>query len=173
MSLETVYDEHIKHVDHVDENTETLIAPSDLLQLARDQSRAISLSYAGSVTPKAAWQVVKEGGAVLVDVRTTEERKFVGHVPDSLHVAWATGTSLTRNPRFVKELETRVGGKNTVVLLLCRSGHRSAAAAEAAHAAGFTNVFNVSEGFEGDLDDKGRRGHIGGWRYHDLPWVQD
>jgi rhodanese-related sulfurtransferase len=110
---------------------------------------------------------------VLVDVRTTEERKFVGHVPDSLHVAWATGTSLTRNPRFVKELETRVGSKDAVVLLLCRSGHRSAAAAEAAHAAGFTNVFNVSEGFEGDLDEKGRRGRLGGWRYHDLPWVQD
>ena len=41
--------------------------------------------------------------AVLVDVRTAEERKFVGHVPGSLHVAWASGTSLNRNPRFVKE----------------------------------------------------------------------
>ncbi len=40
--------------------------------------------------------------AVLVDVRTNEERKFVGYVPESIHVAWATGTSFNRNPRFLK-----------------------------------------------------------------------
>ncbi len=46
-------------------------------------------------------------------------------------MAWATGTSLTRNPRFVRELEAKLG-KDEVVLLLCRSGKRSALAAEAA-----------------------------------------
>lgn len=170
MSLDTV---HHTHIDQTDESVGAFNSDSHPLQQARDKARANSLSYAGSVTPTAAWQVVQEGRAVLVDVRTAEERKFVGHVPESFHVAWATGTSLTRNPRFVKELETRVGGKDVVVLLLCRSGHRSAAAATAAHAAGFTNVFNVSEGFEGDLDGKGRRGYLGGWRHYDLPWVQD
>ncbi len=54
---------------------------------------------------------------LLVDVRTAEERKFVGHVPDSLHVAWATGTSLSRNPRFVRELESKLGGKDVSALL--------------------------------------------------------
>jgi rhodanese-related sulfurtransferase len=88
-------------------------------------------------------------------------------------VAWATGTSMTRNPRFVRELEAKVGGKDTVVLLLCRSGNRSAQAAEAAAKAGFTNVFNVLEGFEGDLDDAQRRGGRNGWRLHGLPWIQD
>lgn len=38
------------------------------------------------------------------DVRTAEERKFVGLVPGSVHVTWATGTSLTRNPRFTRDL---------------------------------------------------------------------
>jgi rhodanese-related sulfurtransferase len=109
---------------------------------------------------------------VLVDVRTAEERKFVGHVPQSVHVAWACGTSLTRNPRFVRELEVKVG-KDRLILLLCRSGKRSAQAAEAAAKAGFTRVFNVLEGFEGELDEHEQRGKTDGWRWHDLPWVQD
>jgi rhodanese-related sulfurtransferase len=72
----------------------------------------------------------------LVDVRTNEERKFVGYVPESIHIAWATGTSFNRNPRFLKELESKVG-KDKTILLLCRSGNRSAQAAEAAFNAGF------------------------------------
>jgi rhodanese-related sulfurtransferase len=105
-------------------------------------------------------------------VRSAEERKFVGHVPGSTHVAWATGTSLTRNPRFARELEAKLK-KGEVALLLCRSGKRSALAAEAAAKAGFTAVFNVLEGFEGELDAQQQRGHGDGWRFHGLPWVQD
>ena len=106
-------------------------------------------------------------------MRSGEERKFVGHVPDSLHVAWATGTALTRNPRFVRELEAKVGGKESVVLLLCRSGKRSALAAEAAAKAGFTQVYNVLEGFEGEIDALQHRGVADGWRFRGLPWIQD
>ena len=109
---------------------------------------------------------------MLVDVRTTEERKFVGHVPGSQHVAWATGTALTRNPRFVRELEVKVG-KQSTILLLCRSGKRSALAAQAAATAGFTRVFNILEGFEGEIDGHKQRGAKDGWRFHQLPWVQD
>ncbi|HEY4804049.1 MAG TPA: rhodanese-like domain-containing protein [Paraburkholderia sp.] len=142
------------------------------LEAARSGARAAGLPYAGSVTPQQAWALHQAGEAVLVDVRTTEERKFVGHVPDTLHVAWATGTSLTRNPRFVRELEAKTG-KGTAIVLLCRSGNRSAQAAEAAAKAGFAHVFNVSEGFEGELDEAGHRGLRNGWRLHGLPWVQD
>jgi rhodanese-related sulfurtransferase len=136
------------------------------------KARAQGLPFAGSVPPDEAWALVESGRAVLVDVRSVEERKFVGYVPGSLHVAWATGTSLTRNPRFLRELEARVG-KTDILLLLCRSGKRSALAAEAATRIGFTAAFNVSEGFEGDLDKEGRRGRVGGWRLHGLKWVQD
>ncbi|MEM5451641.1 rhodanese-like domain-containing protein [Paraburkholderia sp. BR14263] len=142
------------------------------LEAARGAAQAAGLPYAGSVTPRQAWALHQAGEAVLVDVRTAEERKFVGHVPDTLHVAWATGTSFTRNPRFVRELEAKTG-KSAAIVLLCRSGNRSAQAAEAAAKAGFTHVFNVTEGFEGDLDEAGRRGRRNGWRFHDLPWVQD
>lgn len=150
------------------------ISASDPAVLVEARAHGISeqLRYAGKLSPVEAWQLVSSGDAVLVDVRTAEERKFVGHVPGSLHVAWMTGTAMTKNPRFARELESKVR-KDDVVLLLCRSGKRSADAAEAATKAGFTNAFNISEGFEGDLDDKGRRGSRGGWRLHDLPWVQD
>ena len=146
------------------------------LQAIHTAARAQGLTYAGGVPPALAWQLVQANKALLVDVRSTEERKFVGHVPGSLHVAWATGTSLVRNPRFVRELEAKLakdGGKDAVVLLLCRSGKRSVLAAEAAAAAGFTHVFNVLEGFEGEIDAHLHRGGSDGWRFHGLPWVQD
>lgn len=142
------------------------------LNAVRKVALATALPYAGGVPPKLAWALVQAGEAVLVDVRTTEERKFVGHVPGSLHVAWASGTAMTRNPRFVRELEAKTA-KEATVLLLCRSGKRSDLAAEAAAKAGFTNVFNVLEGFEGEIDEQRHRGSLGGWRAHDLPWVQD
>ena len=148
----------------------------EALEQAQARAAEQNLPYAGGVTPPVAWQLVQQGAALLVDVRSGEERKFVGHVPGSLHVAWATGTGLTRNPRFARELEARLakdGGKDAVVLLLCRSGKRSALAAEASAKVGFKHVFNVLEGFEGEIDDRQQRGHGDGWRFHGLPWVQD
>ena len=145
--------------------------PAALLS-AREQSSAADLGHAGGVTPPLAWELFSSGQAQLVDVRSGEERKFVGHVPGSVHVAWATGTSLTRNPRFVRELEAKFS-KDAVLLLLCRSGKRSELAAEAATKAGFRNAFNVLEGFEGDRDADQRRGTVDGWRWHGLPWLQD
>jgi len=143
-----------------------------ILDHALEVARAAALPYAGSVRPRDAWDLVQAGVAVLVDVRSAEERKFVGHVPGVAHVAWASGTSLTRNPRFVRELEAKVR-KDETVLLLCRSGKRSALAAEAATKAGFASVFNVLEGFEGELNDSQQRGTADGWRFRGLPWVQD
>lgn len=148
------------------------ILPEEL-EHAREEAAANGLPYAGGVNPPVAWALVKSGKAVLVDVRTNEERVFVGYVPGSVHVPWATGTALTRNPRFVRELEAKIGGKDKVAVLLCRSGNRSAQAAEAAAKAGLALVFNVLEGFEGELDGDSRRGRLNGWRQHGLPWVQD
>lgn len=143
-----------------------------VLQEARRVAVAGSTPYAGGISPEDAHALFAEGVAVLVDVRTSEERKYVGHVPGSLHVAWQIGVALTKNPRFVRELEGKVA-KDAVVLFLCRSGKRSAAAAEAAARAGFGNAYNVLEGFEGDLDTAQQRGSNGGWRLVGLPWVQD
>ena len=144
-----------------------------ILERARADALAQGLPYAGTVSPADAWALAANGHAVLVDVRSPEERTFVGSVPGSLHVPWASGTALIRNPRFVRELEARVGGKDKPVLLLCRSGKRSALAAEAAAKAGLALSFSVLEGFEGDLDGRQQRGHLNGWRQRGLPWVQD
>lgn len=144
----------------------------DLLNRARQDATAQNLPYSGSISPVDAWALFQAGYASIVDVRTNEERKFVGYVENTLHVAWATGTAFNRNPRFAKELEAKVK-KDQLVLLLCRSGNRSAYAAEAAHKAGFTQVYNILEGFEGDLNDAKQRGQFNGWRYHHLPWLQD
>jgi rhodanese-related sulfurtransferase len=147
-----------------------------LLETIRSQAVARRLAYAGGVPSVDAWRIVQTSAALLIDVRSIEERKFVGHVPCSWHVPWATGVALTRNPRFVRELEARIvpgHGKDTVLLFLCRSGTRSALAAAAATKAGFRNAFNVLEGFEGGIDADRRRGSLGGWRHHGLPWIQD
>lgn len=146
---------------------------ASLLSHAKEDARQQQLPFAGSLTPVDAWRLVQLGAATLVDVRTNEERKFVGHVPGSQHVAWATGTALTRNPRFAKEFESKLKDKAAVFLLLCRSGKRSAAAAEVLTKAGFVTVFNITEGFEGEINEIQQRGQLGGWRSHSLPWVQD
>jgi rhodanese-related sulfurtransferase len=143
-----------------------------ILVRARDAAATERLGYAGNLTPYEAFELISTRLARLVDVRTPEERKFVGYIPDSLHVAWMTGTALLRNPRFVRELEGKVR-KDEILLFLCRSGQRSAAAAEAATRAQFKNAFRVDEGFEGDLDERKQRGTKGGWRFYSLPWVQD
>jgi len=144
----------------------------EVLRTAKEEAQAQGLAYAGIVAADDAWKLFIGGQAHLVDVRAAEERKFVGHVPNTLHVAWQVGPALIKNPRFLRELENKLP-KDAVILLLCRSGKRSAAAAATATAAGFKHVFNVREGFEGDLDDRQQRGANGGWRQRGLPWVQD
>jgi rhodanese-related sulfurtransferase len=146
---------------------------SEVLAQARQRASAQGLAYAGGVPPQQAWALFSSGAVPLIDVRSAEERKFVGHVPGSLHVAWASGTALTRNPRFAREVEAKAKDKTAPLLLLCRSGKRSAAAAEVLVKAGYTNVFNVLEGFEGEIDQQQQRGKSDGWRYRGLPWVQD
>jgi rhodanese-related sulfurtransferase len=58
------------------------------------------------------------------------------------------------------------------VLLICRSGQRSVAAGVELEKAGFAEVYNVLEGFEGPLDESRHRGRLGGWRKEGLPWEQ-
>ena len=130
------------------------------------------LEFTGTVLPHEAWALFQAGHVSIVDVRTAEERKFVGYVEDTIHIPWATGTALNRNPRFAKELESKVG-KDKIILLLCRSGKRSAAAANVAFNAGFTEIYNIDQGFEGDLDENNHRGAFNGWRFHNLPWRQE
>ena len=126
--------------------------------------------YAGDVFPELAWQWVQSGEAVLVDVRTDAEREWVGRVPGAVAVAWKQWPGMAMNPDFDTQLQAAAqGGKKLV--LLCRSGVRSVAAAQRAAGLGLA-AFNILEGFEGDADAAGQRGHLGGWRKRGLPWSQ-
>ena len=142
---------------------QTSTESQSILAASRESARQAGLKYAGDVSPQEAWYLFAHGDALLIDVRTVEELKTVGYVPESLHVAWATGNPLERNPNFVRELQSKAD-KLDVILFLCRSGRRSVAAAEAVSRLGFKNVFNVTEGFEGEP------GQESGWRAHGLTW---
>ena len=126
--------------------------------------------YAGDITASLAWQWVQSGEAVLVDVRTDAEREWVGYVPGAIGLAWKQWPGMAMNAGFDEELKAVVpAGKK--VALLCRSGVRSVAAARRATELGFA-AYNILEGFEGDADAQGQRGHRGGWRLQGLPWQQ-
>jgi rhodanese-related sulfurtransferase len=124
--------------------------------------------------PVAAHALLKENPkAVLIDCRTEIEHMYVGHPIGAEHVAWQEGPDWDIDPLFADKVRRMVGGDlDRPVLLICRSGHRSVYAGEALEAAGFRDVTNVLEGFEGPLDDDYHRGTLGGWRRRGLPWQQ-
>lgn len=130
-----------------------------------------AVGYAGDVSPLLAWQWAQAGEALLVDVRTDAEREWVGLVPGAVALAWKQWPGMAMNLQFDDGLQAAAqGGKK--LLMLCRSGARSIAAAKRATELGY-EAYNVLEGFEGDPDRSGHRGRTGGWRYHGLPWRQN
>jgi rhodanese-related sulfurtransferase len=135
--------------------------------------------YAGDISATEAWEkLTADPSAQLVDVRTMAEWNFVG-LPDlsglgrRVHcVEWQSFPSGAPNPGFVAEAAGVLSDKAAPVLLLCRSGARSRAAAIALTRAGFGQAFNIAGGFEGDVDGQGHRGHRNGWKADGLPWRQ-
>jgi rhodanese-related sulfurtransferase len=135
--------------------------------------------YAGDVAPATAWKILSERkDAVLIDVRTRAEWNYVG-LPDLETLAkkpalleWQVFPSMQPNPEFVAALSGALPDKEAPLLFLCRSGVRSAAAAKAMTAAGYSTCLNVADGFEGPLDAQAKRGAAGGWKAAGLPWRQ-
>jgi len=130
------------------------------------------------VTPLEAWDLIsREPRAILLDVRSKLEFEYVGHAPNAVLVMWKDYPDWRENPHFVDEVRAalaRHGGDalDRPILAMCRSGARSYAAAAALARAGYTRLYNVEQGFEGDKDGAGHRSTVGGWRFHGLPWVQ-
>lgn len=138
-------------------------------------------NYAGDITPQEAWELLKSNeDAVLVDVRTDAEWRFVG-VPDTaetgkepLFIEWVNYPDGERNHQFVAQLKEAgiEPGSDAPIVFLCRSGQRSIGAAVAATDAGITPAYNILEGFEGPTNDESHRGWQG-WRAAGLPWRQN
>lgn len=145
---------------------------SDILTLAKERGQQLGLPYAGALTPREAWEVLQAApGAKLVDVRTRAEWDWVGRVPSAVEIEWMRYPGNEPNPGFLAQLKHQVDPE-ALVMFLCRSGARSHNAAVLATGEGYTNAYNILEGFEGDKDANGHRNKVGGWRRANLPWVQ-
>lgn len=135
--------------------------------------------YAGDVTPTQTWEMMDANPqAALLDVRTPAEWTYVG-LPDltalsrqPLLVPWLMFPDMKRNPNFLRQVAETGIDPTQDILILCRSGQRSKAAAIELTAAGCDRCFNIAFGFEGDKDPSGHRGTVNGWKVESLPWVQ-
>ena len=142
-------------------------------------ARVLSSPYAGDLTPTEAWNALgQNANAQLIDVRTLAEWSFAG-VPllDSLNktvktISWKFYPNFDLNPRFIEQLEAAVPDKSAPLYFLCKTGGRSADAAIAATAAGYSQCFNITGGFEGDINTNHQRGQVNGWKASRLPWQQ-
>ena len=121
----------------------------------------------------------------IIDVRTPEEYAFVGHpemvwnVPLFFVTYWRKDGKMehgvNRNPDFVSEVG-KIAGKTDTLLLMCRSGERSAMAINVLAKAGFKNAYNITDGVEGDVVDdpgsvfQGQRLR-NGWKNSGCPWT--
>ena len=76
------------------------------------------------------------------------------------------------NVNFESEILESGINKQDAIFLICRSGNRSSDAAEFLTSRGFTNCFNVKDGFEGEIGPSHQRSTINGWKYSKLPWKQ-
>jgi len=131
--------------------------------------------YKGDILPQQAYKRLQENPrAVLIDVRTDAEWNYVGvpAIKDLVRIPWQHFSTGQRNENFVAEIEAANIEKDQEILLICRSGVRSAAAATLLSQEGYSDCYNVAEGFEGDKDADGHRGTVGGWKHANLPWVQ-
>jgi rhodanese-related sulfurtransferase len=142
-----------------------------------------SQEAAGFVTQNAA-------KTLFLDIRTPEEVTFLGmaaaadaNVPYMVQPAfqeWDNAKStfkLESNPDFIPAVRRRLSAKglgpDDTIVLMCRSGDRSAAASNLLAEAGFKNVYSVVDGYEGDLASDGPKAGqraVNGWKNAGLPW---
>ena len=145
---------------------------SEVLKIAQQRAKDMSLPYEGALLPAEAYQILQDAPAAkLVDVRTRAEWEWVGFIPGSVQIEWQSYPGGQANAHFMDALKQQVDHES-LVMFLCRSGARSHAAATLATQTGYLDCYNVLQGFEGDKDAQGHRNSVGGWRAAGLPWKQ-
>ena len=136
------------------------------------------MSYKRNLLPKMAMDRLKENPeAVLIDVRTLAEHKYVGYPENSILIPWFDEPDLKSHPEaFYESVLNELGDRNEVLntelIFICSSGYRTNEALKCLQSNGFTCLSHVASGFEGDLDENDQRGNLNGWRYDDMPWSQ-
>ncbi len=144
------------------------------------------------LNPLEAFELVKQNAndVLFVDVRTRAEIAFLGmpnivdaNIPYMVSSDWRKWNDkkqtfgLNSNDDFVAAVERLIIKKNldfnSPIIFICRSGKRSARAVNILVDIGYTKVYTVTEGFEGDIVEKGpKKGQrlANGWKNRDLPW---
>jgi len=133
-----------------------------------------------TISSKQAFEQQKMPGTLLIDVRSHMEFLFIGHPTGAINIPWIDEPDWEVNPNFVREIRQLIlGGTSSVehshdvpIVLICRSGKRSHEAGSLLVKEGMMKIFNVDEGFEGELNDKHQRSSLAGWRFDGLPWEQ-
>lgn len=146
---------------------------TEILKTAHERAIQLGLPYEGALLPTEAYHLLSEApSAVLVDVRAHAEWELIGIIPGSAQIEWQSYPGWHANPFFITNLKQQIDPES-LVMFICRSGGRSHKAAIAAMEAGFTNCYNVIQGFEGDKDPvTNRRSSVNGWKAAGLPWQQ-
>ena len=156
-------------------------------QETQELPKAKQTSLGLYVTAKEAydkWLAAPDAVTVL-DVRTLEEYLYIGHAPMAWNIPLMFQTnewdaekerfSMQPNPEFLT-LVKEVAAPTDTIMVMCRSGGRSAMAVNQLAEAGFTNVYQITDGMEGDsIDDplsvfQGQRLR-NGWKNSGVPWT--
>jgi|GEM_PF-184124 len=165
-------------------NEQTMNQPV-VLSLPKEKMTTLGLY----VTSREAYAMWKSNGEriKIIDVRTPEEYIFIGHADMARNIPLATQSyewdsvkqmfKLKPNPDFVAGVK-KIAGLTDTLLVTCRSGGRSAMAVNQLAAAGFKNVYNITDGVEGDMikdPDNVFNGQRmkNGWKNSGLPWTYD
>ena len=132
-----------------------------------------------NIHPRQVWEALqRDTHAQLVDVRTDAEWTYVGLTDlavagkQPVLIPWQVFPRMEVNTGFIDQLTQAGFTPENHIYFICRSGVRSLAAAQAARDAGYPHVYNVADGFEGNPDRNGHRGHVAGWKAEGLPWRQ-
>jgi rhodanese-related sulfurtransferase len=123
----------------------------------------------------------------IVDVRTLQEYQLVGHIPGTRNIPFASWGKWDEqkkafgwepNPDFVQQFANTFSDKSKAYIIMCRSGHRSGKAIKLLTDAGYTNLYQMWDGFEGlDVKDKaspnfGKKA-VDGWKVKGLPYTYE
>jgi len=128
---------------------------------------------------------------LLIDVRTPEELQYVGSADEVMdaNIPYLVNDTSEYDPKLKhyrlepnSDFATAIASivekhglaqNNATLILMCRSGDRSAKAANLLAKVGYKKVYSVIDGFEGDKATdgamKGKR-TVNGWKNANLPW---
>ncbi len=138
-------------------------------------SAEIEVPEVPEVSVREACRILREDPhAVLLDVRTAPEWDFVGVplVSSYAQVEWRLYPDMAINPDFLAEVKALGLPRRGRILCLCKSGGRSLEAAAFLLQNGYSECYNVREGFEGARNAIGQRRCVNGWIAEGLPWMQ-